>query len=137
MQQIEHQQGKNVATDTTLQQETNSSLPVGWEDRQRNRHLEVSQMGVFSSKNAELQKGSSMVVPASNNTPQVQNTVPRQQAQQSSPFSPEAALVNVATISLDAMAKSLEQRPVPLSSDERAAFATAMQRAMKAIANCR
>jgi len=67
----------------------------------------------------------------------VQITVPRQQAQQSSPFSPEAALVNVATISLDAMAKSLEQRPVPLSSDERAAFATAMQRAMKAIANCR
>lgn len=95
-----------------------SALPLGWEDRQRQRKNETEQYGAFAAATT------SKATPAS---------PPRQQQH---PTSAEAALVRVATHNLDIMAQTLESNPVSLTSEDRAAFAAAMQRAMNAIASC-
>lgn len=52
-------------------------------------------------------------------------------------ISPESALVHVAVHSLETLAKVLRAKPVPLSAEDRAAFAAAMKRAMDAVMHCR
>ena len=111
----------------TEEDATTTNVPVGWEDRQRNRDVQAKQFGVFSSKNPQPQS----------TAPTTLQTATNKAKPSSSNSSAEAALVKVAATTLDTMAQCLEQNPVALSQEERAAFAAAMQRAMAAIAKCR
>ncbi|CAB9501045.1 expressed unknown protein [Seminavis robusta] len=106
---------------------TSTNLPSGWEDRQRLRAVEAKQFGVFSTKPPTTAPTDVTAI-----NPQQSSSVAK-----AGPTSAEAALVKVATTTLDTMAATLETNPVSLSPDERAAFAAAMQRAMNAIAKCR
>ena len=57
--------------------------------------------------------------------------------QAASPTSAEAALLNVAVNSLEALAAVLTAKPVALSSDDRAKFAAAVKKSMDAVLHCR
>lgn len=124
MKQIDHQQQQQqqeISVSATPSASA-SALPAGWEDRQKIRGVEAKQYGVFSRNPPPAPNAT-----ATHSTPSNSN----------SHSTAEAALVNVATTTLDAMAQSLEQNPVPLSPEQRATFAAAMQRAMGAISKCR
>lgn len=54
-----------------------------------------------------------------------------------SPTSPEAALLKVAVNSMEALAAVLTAKPVPLSAEDRAAFAAAVKKSMDAVLHCR
>ena len=112
-----------------------ASLPAGWEHRQRNRQLQAEQFGIFSKKEEPI-RATGTDVTALNSTSACSNFGAASSPNCSS-HSAEAALVRVASFSLDAMAQALEQNPVKLSQEERETFAKAMQRAMGAISNCR
>lgn len=94
-----------------------SVVPDGWEDRQKQRLTEAKQYGAF----------------ARNPPP---GTAPKKTESSSSDFAgAEVALVQVATHSLEALAKTLENGPkVSLPMEERVAFANAVKRAMDALA---
>uniref|UniRef100_A0A7S3DRT7 Uncharacterized protein n=1 Tax=Entomoneis paludosa TaxID=265537 RepID=A0A7S3DRT7_9STRA len=128
---------------------TSSELPVGWGDRQKAKHLEATQYGVFSasatkeprtvhsSSNSNVSPPTDMAhmtldTPSPTAAPGATTSQPS-----STPTTAERALVQVATHTLDTMASALEQHPISLSPSERAAWATAMQRAMMALAKCK
>ena len=113
-----------------------STLPPGWEDRQKSREVEAKQYGVFGRKNEGPPSSSAprasleSVGGASRNNSAAQGEGKRT-------TSAEEALVRVATHTLDNMASALENNNVALSAEDRAAFAEAMKRAMAAISRCR
>jgi hypothetical protein len=96
----------------TNESSSSSSLPVGWEERQKVRQVEDKQYGAVSKD------------------------PPSAPATASSNNKPEVALVQVATHTLNALAGTLEGQTVSLPMEERAAFAVAMKRAMDALAKC-
>ena len=130
--QQQQQEEGNVSSTTAASAAAASSLPVGWEDRQKHRQVEAKQYGVFG-KNPEQPRPSHRTTSTTNTTPLVITDA----SSTKSSSTAEAALVHVTTTSLNAMAQCLEQNPVALTAEERAAFAAAMQRAMTAIAKCR
>ena len=104
-----------------------SKLPDFWETRQRERDLQAKQMGVFSRPPSKLP-------PTTTPEPKVGSGDTENEAQSSSPSS-ELALVQIATHTLETMAKALEHKnSVQIPMAERAAFAEAMKHAMSALA---
>lgn len=91
--------------------QSSSSVPVGWEQRQKIRQVEEKQYRAVAE--AALP---APVTAASNK--------------------PEVALLDVATHTLNALARTLEGQTVSLPMEERAAFAAAMKRAMDALVKC-
>lgn len=115
---------------------SSSNLPVGWEQRQRRNAADEKQHGAFArnqppppvaGKSPPSSGGT-----ASSSTPQ--NPGPKEEGEFGGA---EVALVQVATNTLDALARTLENRRVELPQEERAALAAAMKRAMNAVASCR
>jgi hypothetical protein len=95
---------------------TSESLPPGWEQRQKKLAVEAKQHGAFARKQ-------DTGVPA---------------ARSRVGDAPEVALLQVATFSLEALAKTLEAAGasrIKLPAEERAAFAEAVKRAMNAMAS--
>jgi len=138
MGKIEQQQQKqdnNNNNETTNIPATTATeiLPAGWETRQRFREVEAKQYGVFSRNNNDKNH----LLPTVDSSIDQSITTMNVNNGSSSTLTAEASLVHVTTVALDAMAQSLEQKSVPLSSEQRAKFAAAMKRAMTAIAKCR
>jgi hypothetical protein len=93
---------------STNESPSSSSVPDGWEQRQKIRQGEEKQYGSLAKAAPPT---------ASSNKPDV-------------------ALVQVTTHTLNALAGTLEGRTVSLPMEERVAFAEAMKRAMDALAKC-
>jgi hypothetical protein len=131
-QELQEQQQQNNQDDNTGRK---SSLPVGWEDRQKNRQLQAEQYGAFSRNSSQPLPGHILQAPPQQSFSS--SRTPPSVTVSSSSSTAEEALVKVATHTLDSMAQALENNPVHLSPEDRAAFAAAMQRAMTVIAKCR
>jgi hypothetical protein len=112
---------------TTAKATPTNSMPLGWENRQREKEAESMQMGAFSRNN---NNGGPNASPSPSASAQATANI-------NGSSGAEAALVRVATHTLEAMAHSLENNPVALTVDERAAFAAAMKKAMDAISKCK
>ena len=113
-----------------------STLPPGWEDRQKSREVEAKQYGVFGRKN-EGQPSSSAPRTSLESVGGALRNTSAAHGKEKRTKSAEEALVRVATHTLDNMASALENNNVALSAEDRAAFAEAMKRAMAAISRCR
>lgn len=107
------------------QQDKEAVVPTGWEDRQKIRAVEAKQYGVFAR--SQPAPPSATIRPATTTS---SSSDPTQRG-------PELALVQVATNTLDILANTLEQHPISLPMEDRAAFAAALKRAMDAISSCR
>jgi hypothetical protein len=113
--QVRAHYNKKEELEELLQPTTGESLPPGWEQRQKKLAVEAKQHGAFARK---------------------QDTVPA--ARSRAGDVPEVALLQVATFSLEALAKTLEATSasgVKLPAEERAAFAEAVKRVMNAMAS--
>jgi hypothetical protein len=117
-QQQEQQQHKEVV------------VPTGWEDRQKIRDVEAKQYGVFAR--SQPAPSSAAIGPATNTT-----TGSTSASSDPTRRGPELALVQLSTNTLDILASTLEQHPISLPMEDRAAFAAALKRAMDAISACR
>lgn len=101
-------------------QNSNTLLPPGWEQREKAKEVETKQYGVFSAQGPPRQKSS--------NNPSVA----------SPSISAEVALLKVATNSLEVLASVVENNQgISLPSEERNKFALALKRAMDAMAGRR
>ena len=98
---------------STPTSESSSSVPLGWEQRQKVREVE--------EKAYKAGAGAKAAPPA---------------PATASSNKPEVALLEVATHTLNALAGILEDQTVSLPMEERAAFAAAMKRAMDALVKC-
>mmetsp|Transcript_5241 Transcript_5241/g.11468 ORF Transcript_5241/g.11468 Transcript_5241/m.11468 type:complete len:220 (-) Transcript_5241:52-711(-) len=117
-----------------------NNVPDFWEERQKERDLQGKQMGVFSKNQPPTPKDIN-----SNNTDNHQkinnNENSNNSTSSSSSSSAELALVQIATHTLDTMAKSLlnnnnnnGKEGVKIPMAERMAFAKAVKDAMDALA---
>ena len=112
--------------------ESNSqtTTPDFWESRQKQKELQVKQMGVFA-------KNSDQSLKQHQSIESLQSTGVKEKAcidgHEDVP-EPEVALVQIATHALDALAKSLSKRKVSIPMEDRASFAKAMKQAMDALA---
>ena len=119
---------KDASTTTTTAQgyssssTADSSLPMGWGQREKDRETFAKQQGVFAAKSSPPS------VAATNGT---EVAVSSAQA--------EVALLQVATHSLEALAMVLENSTTgtQMPTGERAKFASAVKRAMDALAKSR
>mmetsp|Transcript_37582 Transcript_37582/g.112661 ORF Transcript_37582/g.112661 Transcript_37582/m.112661 type:complete len:182 (+) Transcript_37582:452-997(+) len=111
-----------------------SALPIGWEERQMRNVADEKQHGVFSvdpPKTAVVDKS------------QLGGTVAHMSSRATGVKSggefgdAEVVLLQVATNTLNGLARTLENRKVELPPEECAALASAMKRAMNAVAGCR
>lgn len=102
--------------------ETDSSLPLGWDQREKAKEVEAKQYGVFAVS-------SSVTVQAAT-TPSSSTTTATVA---------EVALLQVTTNSLEALASVLENSKgrVSIPNEERTKFAMALKHAMDAMANCK
>lgn len=108
-----------------------TNTPALWADRQREHNLQVQQMGVFSrnqSPQAAVATTASQI-DSSNRT-----------AQSSASSSAEAALVKVATFSLESMAAALTEskrsgNSINISLKEKEEFSAAIRKAMQALSS--
>jgi hypothetical protein len=109
-----------------------SSLPLGWSERQRIKEMQAKQQGVFA---AQKDVPSPPVTSPAVTTTLNNNELP-------SSMIAEAALLQVTTHSLECLATVLENRnngktAVSVCAEERRRFASALKRAMDALAKCR
>lgn len=122
------------ANDTTLDTGSPMELPAGWVDRQKSRQLEAKQYGVFSSK-SQMQNGAVPVPVDAIGRQEIPEGVKKAEACFKGP---EQALFKVTTDTLAVLADTLEQTDprvvANLSSEEQAAFATAVRRVMNVLA---
>eukprot|EP00984_Skeletonema_dohrnii_P003710 scaffold1280_cov117-Skeletonema_dohrnii-CCMP3373.AAC.2 len=108
-----------------------TTTPDFWESRQKQKELQVKQMGVFA-------KNSDQSLKQHQSIESLQSTVDKEKAcidgHDDDVPEPEVALVQIATHALDALAKSLSKRKVSIPMEDRASFAKAMKKAMDALA---
>ncbi|CAJ1931413.1 unnamed protein product [Cylindrotheca closterium] len=123
----------NEASGTSV---SSSNVPDFWASRQRERDLQAKQMGVFARNATTMPQQQNQSVPSSSPVSVMASaTSSTTGASSGSSLSPEVALVQIATNTLETMAAAMEsnsQTKIPMS--ERAAFANAMKRAMAALA---
>jgi len=110
-------------------------LPTGWEDRQKRNAVDAKQHGVFARKKDNVP----LAVSATASTTSMNRRSGNGCNDDDTIVLPEIALVQVTTHTLEILARTLEHRQeyVSVSTEERAAFASAVKRAMDAIAKCR
>lgn len=122
-----------------------STVPDFWASRQKERDIQAQQMGVFARQDINIPQQQNSL---QSNAPSGSSTMPFAMSSQgemnastttagqvATPLSPEVALIQIATNTLETMAAAMEsntQAKIPMS--ERAAFANAMKRAMAALA---
>jgi hypothetical protein len=101
-----------------------SNLPDLWAERQKERDSQGKQMGVFSRDPPTENQSLSTVVPSTPSKDEFGDVL-----------APEVALVQIATHTLETMAKALEHKSnVKIPMAERAAFANALKQAMDTLA---
>mmetsp|Transcript_25716 Transcript_25716/g.74389 ORF Transcript_25716/g.74389 Transcript_25716/m.74389 type:complete len:207 (+) Transcript_25716:142-762(+) len=133
------EQAATASAACTSNASQSSALPPGWEGRQKLREVEAKQYGVFGRKKEGPPSSSapySSSAPVSFAGASRENNAAQEEKKRLT-ISAEEALVRVATHTLDNMASALENNNVALSSEDRAAFAEAMKRAMAALSRCR
>jgi len=96
-----------------------SHVPDFWEERQKQRELETKQMGVYSKQAADIKLNE-------RNQKITQSTIDI--------LPPEIAMVQIATHTLEKMAKSLEGRTIKIPLKEKAEFAKALKHIMDVLA---
>ena len=111
----------NMEETSSLQTE----LPIGWGAREKEKAIIAKQQGVFAAT-------ASPVATHSCSKPSTTSTI-------TSSSKAEVALLQLTTNSLEALASVLESSNggISMPSDDRAKFASAMKRAMDALAKCR
>jgi len=108
----------NASSAEQVTNKSESSLPSGWETRQKERDLQSKQHGVFS-KNADAKP----------------KTDSNEGIDADDFLEPGVALVQIATHTLEKMAQSIDRKKnLKIPMEERVAFAKAMKRAMDALA---
>ena len=126
---------------TTQSSSSSSVLPLGWEDRQKSRHLEQIQHGAFARTTTNLASLSLSPPPPSATTSN--NTTTSNNAGNDNAYSAEIGLVRVATHTLNTLADTLNNNQksntttTEISMKDREEFANAMKRVMEAMAKCR
>eukprot|EP00529_Nitzschia_sp_RCC80_P032252 CAMPEP_0113470492 /NCGR_PEP_ID=MMETSP0014_2-20120614/16471_1 /TAXON_ID=2857 /ORGANISM="Nitzschia sp." /LENGTH=216 /DNA_ID=CAMNT_0000363059 /DNA_START=33 /DNA_END=683 /DNA_ORIENTATION=+ /assembly_acc=CAM_ASM_000159 len=127
-----------------------TTLPDFWTDRQKERDLQAKQMGVFSrdAQQQQKQQQANTIDPSQHNSNSMRTnektekekgsvpTDPSSSPSSSSPsLSPEIALVQIATQTLETMVKAFQNKQdVKIPISERTAFANAMKQAMDVLA---
>lgn len=112
------------------QSTSSSNVPDFWESRQKERNLEAKQMGVFSHQANNMRQLTPSASPPTSSTTSSEGSTSDGRTS-----SPEVALIQIATNTLETMAAVMEnnsQTKIPMS--ERTAFANAVKRAMAALA---
>lgn len=103
-----------------------NNVPDFWGERQQLRELEAKQMGVYSNKSTGMATSVPSTQSSTDDAPPIAN----------SSASPEVALVQIATHTLETMTKALKGRKdVKIPMNERAEFAKALKGAMDALAD--
>eukprot|EP00977_Amphora_coffeiformis_P004857 scaffold1046_cov172-Amphora_coffeaeformis.AAC.12 len=107
----------------------NNVLPSGWGEREKEKDIIAKQSGVFA---ADRKGESPLPTNCSRSGPEPSQGTPTSS-------SAEVALLQVTTHSLEALASVMEssKNGSNIPNEERAKFATAIKRAMNALANCR
>ena len=121
----------STVVDTSTVTESNSVLPVGWEDRQKKNWVEQQQHGAFAKNPMGSVPTARMVTPT-NTVP----TLPASTNTGTATVSAEVALVKVATYSLEQLAGALQNSSgsTKIPMEDRAAFAKAVQKVMAVMA---
>lgn len=99
---------------------SSSSLPDGWEQRQQARESDSKQHMAFAPPPSNKA--------ATNEGPGINESC------EDTMIIPELTILRLTTHSLQALAETLEQRPVKVPMKDRAAFAAAMKQAMDSLA---
>mmetsp|Transcript_9805 Transcript_9805/g.13860 ORF Transcript_9805/g.13860 Transcript_9805/m.13860 type:complete len:194 (-) Transcript_9805:1371-1952(-) len=116
---------QNKQPSSLLSSSSSSALPPGWEQRQKSRAVEEKQYGVFAKEKSSVPPPKATSLPKTNDDNGSKKFV-----------GAEVALVQVATNTLDTLARTLEHHPTSIPMEDRGAFAAAMKRVMDAMAKC-
>lgn len=128
---------------STASSASSSNVPDFWGSRQKERDIQAKQYGVFARNASNVPQQQNPLSSTHGESAAITATQSSQgnarngaSSGDSSSLSPEVALVQIATNTLETMAAAMEnsnsQVKIPMS--ERTAFANAMKRAMAALA---